>query len=239
MISSSVNFNTASLELKGAILVYAGIEAIATTHDVSMVDGKPIIQPGRLFTHDDLQTLHSGLAKGASKRRAVWVEPTLLAYGAERTIWYSEPCKRAMFFKTAGSASSKAMNCKGMAPVPGLVWMRYRDALYVFAVRGAKRPQYDTKLLQAPFFNVYDSGRVCEGTAIRPGDDAPNIAWENAFFQSRFTHSNVHEKDGLIKGQDPYEFWAEMLRKPADKFPEKRLVERNITVGSLTEMGLR
>lgn len=238
MLNSSVNLNTASLQLKGAILVYAGSDAIATTHDVSMVDGKPIIQPGRLFTHDDLQTLHSGLSKGASKRGAVWVEPTLLAYGDGRTIWYSEPCKRAMFFKTTGSATN-AMNCKGMAPVPGLVWMRYREALYVFAVRGSKRPQFDTKLFQAPFFNVYDSGRVCEGTTIRPGDDAPNIAWENAFFQSRFTHSNVHVKDGLIKGQDPYKFWTEMLRIPAEKFPEKRLVELNITVGSLTEMGLQ
>ena len=242
MLTSSVNIETASLSLKSAILVYSSgsgtQDAIATAHTVEVVDGKPIIQAGRLFTHDDLQALHSGLTDGANKRAVTWVEPTLLAYGGGRTIWYSAPCKRAMFFMTTGSASRKAMTCRGIAPVPGLVWMRARDVLYVYAVRGTKRPDFDTMLCQAPFFNVYESGMVCEGTAIRPPEDAPNVAWENAFFQSRFTHANVHNKDRLVHGEDPYAFWTGMIRKPKAKFPEGRLVDLKISVGDLTETKL-
>jgi PRTRC genetic system protein B len=239
MLTSSLRVGSASLQLSKAILVYSGAsEAIATIHQVASVNNKPTIQAGRLFTYTDLETLHGGLSDSAHKHGAAWVEPTLLAYGGGKTIWYSEPGKRAMFFKTNGSAGEK-LEASALLPVPGLVWMRERESLYVYAFRGAKRPDYDTKLCQAPFFNVYDSGRVCEGTSIKPPDDAPNIAWENAFFQSRFTHANVHARNRLIQGMEPLAFWTEMLRAPKQTFPPKRLVDLDITVGDLTKMKVK
>ena len=239
MLTSSVNISSASLQLSKAILVYSGgSEAIATIHEVVSVKEKPTIQTGRLFTYSDLEALHGGLSDSANKHGAVWVEPTLLSYGGGKTIWYSEPGKRAMFFKTNGSAGER-LEARALLPVPGLVWMRTRESLYVYAFRGAKRPDYDTKLCQAPFFNVYDSGRVCEGSAIKPPEDAPNIAWVNAFFQSRFTHANVHARNRLIQGMEPLVFWTEMLRAPKQTFPPKRLVDLDFTVGDLTKMKVK
>ena len=68
----------------------------------------------------------------------------------------------------------------------------------VFAFKGRQRPDADTPLSVAPFFNVWQNGTICVGSARLPkGDQVHNhLAWEEAFFRSYFTHPNIHTQRG-------------------------------------------
>ena len=240
MLSVSTSSSAASLGLHKAILVYGGNNdryqdseciAHATIHDISISGKNPVLNPGRLATHDDLKTLVSGLAESLSLSVPTWIEPTMLAMGAGRMLWYSPAGKRAMFFKE--SIAQKSVKGQGVVPTPGLVWMVMQGQLYVYAFKGVDRPTQQTKLYQAPFFNVWSQGKVCVGNAEMPtGDDvAIPEKWVKGFFGSLFTHPNFTQKNRLVKGICPLRFWKEMLAKPPEVFPAQRLVELPVTVG--------
>ena len=146
-------------------------------------------------------------------------------------LWYTPACKKAMFFKEA--ISQKMVTGNGILPIPGLVWMVMQGELYLYAFKGVDRPTQQTKLYQAPFFNVWSQGKVCVGNAEMPtGDDvAVPEKWVRGFFGSLFTHPNFTEKDRLVKGICPLNFWKKMLAKPPVVFPANRLVELPVTVG--------
>ena len=52
-----------------------------------------------------------------------------------------------------------------------------------------KRPEADTKLAAAPYWNIDHEGKVCAGTMRVPSLSVASIPlWQQAFFQSEFTH---------------------------------------------------
>lgn len=241
MLNFTVPASDDRLVPRAALLVYGGnsnhygeTSAIATVHTVEMDNERPTIMAGRLATVADLQNLVTALGRSRRTVNAEWLETRVLARGSDALIWWSAPCKRAMFFQQS-HYNSKTFDGQGVCPLPGLVWMAMRGDLYVYAVQGAARPTRDTQLYQAPFFNVWGRGKVCVGNAARPTEEKRSDldAWEQVLFGSRFTHPNFTEADRLVQGIEPCAFWQEMVKKPKAVFPEKRLVQIPLRVGDL------
>ena len=61
---------------------------------------------------------------------------------------------------------------------------------YVRALFATQRPRPDTKLAAAPYWNIDSNGAVCAGTMRTPKSLTVTsiAAWQQAFFQSEFTH---------------------------------------------------
>ncbi len=241
MFDFHVSTQTQDMRLCAAMLVYGGQDqygrrqATATVHDVSMIADRPSIMAGRLVTEADLANLAGSLASAQHLVETQWLDTRVLARGPDRTIWWSAPCVRSMFFEVS-KHNKNTFDGNGRSPVPGLVWMaRPGDGLYVYAVRGNERPTRETQLFQAPFFNVWGRGKVCLGNAQLPSENQQGDldAWESVLFGSRFSHPNFTQKDRLVAGIDPCQFWQGMLKQPPRAFPEKRLVQVPLTMESL------
>lgn len=222
--------------LTHALLVYqaAGSQGTyATKHPVQMIDGKPMIRPGSPMTEGDYKELIEGL-RPKDRPGIEWNDPNILARGMSRLIWWTSPRKRAMFFKASPHAAKKVEG-KNACPTPGLVFMAGPRTLHVFAFKGEQAPTRQTRLYQAPFFNVWSDGKVCVGNAPLPAEDQRGdlAAWERFFFGSNFTHPNFGQKDRLTLGIEPCAFWERQLKRPTKTFPERVLVDINLTVNDL------
>lgn len=225
-----------SYKLTHALLVYRSNEshgAHATKHPVELINGRPTIRPGNPLTEGDYKDLIEGL-KPKDRPVVEWNDPSVLAKGMGRLIWWTPPRKRALFFKKS-SSSLIPVEGKGNCPTPGLVFMAGPRTLHVFAFKGDTAPTRQTQLFQAPFFNVWSNGQVCVGNATLPDEDQRNDleAWERFFFGSNFTHPNFREKDRLTLGVEPCSFWKKQLNRPSASFPERVLVDVQKTVNDL------
>jgi PRTRC genetic system protein B len=79
-------------------------------------------------------------------------------------------------------------------PHPPLVFAVSRYQLHAWALDTNSRPTLESKLFLAPYWNVnQDSGAVCHGSMAAPRTVEPGTLaqWPEAFFTSRFTHSNL------------------------------------------------
>ena len=92
------------------------------------------------------------------------------------------------------------------------------------ALPQSKRPVADTKLAAAPYWNIDSDGRVCAGTMRIPKSlsVASMPAWQQAFFQSEFTHPGGVGRLTKRKGGTTA-LWKSLLRK--DLFPRSALIE--------------
>lgn len=135
--------------------------------------------------------------------------------GREKYVWYNKPEKRSLFFhKDTGIPD-------GQMCVPGLVYVASATSLSVFAFKGNK-PK--SKLFKAPFFNIYDDGRVCLGSAKvdKPTEltyESIVRYWEKMFWASEFVH---------ILGNNPVKNNLATLMKKgietSSRFPESELL---------------
>lgn len=99
-----------------------------------------------------------------------------------KMIWWHGPEKRMMYF------SDKLGIENGMMWVPGLIYVASGRKLSIYAFKG-KKPK--GALYMAPFFNVYNDGGVCLGSARvqKPKENTFEnwIAyWEEMFWKSEF-----------------------------------------------------
>jgi PRTRC genetic system protein B len=242
MMKLEVSNEGDSYELTAAVLIYTNKQqhhAFATKHSVEGFAGRPIIRPGTPFTNQDYAALVKALAP-ADQPKMQWNDPRLLARGLGRMVWWSPPKKRSLFFKKS-TYNNNTFDGRGVCACPGLVFMVLERSLYLFAFKGEQAPTKETKLYQAPFFNVWSRGEVCVGNADRPRDDQREDldAWERMFFGSHFTHPNFAQKDRLTVGVNPIGFWQAQLAKPSATFPEKVLYDLQLTVSDLLSVELQ
>lgn len=200
-------------------------------HNIKKVRGQPVLMPGRLLTDSDLTHLIQGSKSSDAMTR--WVDESILASGPDRMVWFTPPCQRSMFFETTKGIKPSIQGQAQLA-LPGLVWMTWGNALYVYATQCDGRPDQQTQLFQAPLFNVWSRGKVCFGSAKLPNAENRKspAAWEQMMFGSRFTHPNFTQKDRLMLG-DPVSYWAAQLKQASDKFPIDKLVQIPLKVGDL------
>ena len=223
---------SADVALQSALLLYGAKDeetVFATAHPIALVKGRPTIGAGRPLQRDALISALTKLAEHAAPK-AEFLPPTVLGISPSAVTWWCPPGMRRVFFKcqTLGERSA-------IVPHPGLVFQAANAGFRVFAVAGNDRPAADTKLYEPPYFNTWDNGGICIGTARVPKrvDVASIPRWEAGFFESAFTHPNAGGKRVAYKDGE-YAFWRDMLDgKFGDSFPLECLVPMKFAVQAL------
>ena len=211
------------LKLHQAILLYRNEQAnrhMATVHGIpqTATDGAPILGAGQLLRtaalHELARTLGTACPVEFLPEQVVARTPELLA-------WWMPAAIRPMFFRLdseLGSISGQRF------PHPALLFVVRNGLLYVRALRLSRRPNAESKLFAAPYWNIGNDGAVCAGTMRVPksASVAAMSAWEKAFFQSEFTHSGGAGRLTKRKGGTAA-LWQSLAGRQA--FPLATLVE--------------
>lgn len=233
-----------SVKLQSAILLYGSTKTYgnlryATIHPVDSAgrDAPPVIRAGRPLDGRSLQSVCADLMESARVRSGV-LPATVLSVGLEHVVWWSPPGRRTYFFNTSVADDGRVYvgQRNGMALTPGLVFVAKRQQMMVFAVQGDERPDADTRLCHAPLMNVYEDGKVCTGSMPLPDTTvAASIAkWEEAFWNSNFTHPN-HAKPVSYTG-GLHAFSLALLDGRFRKFPQRVLRPiKGLTLGTLVD----
>ena len=179
----------AAFKLSEAVLVYRGGSdgAFASLHQVKQAEnGIPYLTPGEALTTAFLRTLAQGL--GAQVKPEI-LPDNVLARTPDMLVWWSRPQQRVMFF---GGTDEEARKINGLVfPHPALIFKVAGRDLFVRAVATSSRPSPETPLNTAPYWNRESRGLVCAGSMRVPesSDTASIPAWQDAYFQSQFTHA--------------------------------------------------
>jgi PRTRC genetic system protein B len=211
------------LKLYQAVLLYRNPHAtrhMATVHGVAQQngDGSPVLGVGQLLSTASLRELARQLGTGCPvdflPEHVVARTPDLLA-------WWTPAAVRPMFFR-AGS-ELEAISGKRF-PHPPLLFVVRSNVLFVRALFATQRPHPDTKLAAAPYWNLDSNGAVCAGTMRTPKSLTVTsmAAWQQAFFQSEFTHPGGGGRlTKRIGGTAP--LWKGLAGKK--RFPLSTLIE--------------
>lgn len=142
-----------------------------------------------------------------------------------KVIWFTKALQRELYFtENLGIPNGKAN-------LPPMLWIANKNSLSVFALGSNGRPKENTKLYNAPFFNVYENGNVCMGTVdVQIKKTASleefTIAWESYFFNSYFSH--LMQDYNPIKG-NCITLW-ESLVNTNNTFPKEVLKKNGKTL---------
>jgi PRTRC genetic system protein B len=143
-------------------------------------------------------------------------------------LWYTKAQQRQMYFvNNLGIPHGKAQ-------VPPMLWFANKNSLAVFALSTNRRPTEKTPLHYAPFFNIYEDGRVCMGTVSIDIKKSASVeefiqAWEHYFFNSYFSH--LLGRHSPIKG-NCVNVWQDLIG--TDKpFPTEELKKNSKTLKNL------
>ena len=215
-------------KLAEAVLVYrgGGAGAFASLHRVKQAEnGIPYLTPGEALTTAFLRALAQGL--GAQVKPEI-LPDNVLARTPDMLMWWSRPRQRAVFF---GGVNEEVRKLNGQVfPHPALIFKVVGRDLFVRAVATNARPSSGTPMKISPYWNT--DGRVCPGSMRVPDniDVASMPHWEDAFFQSEFTHAA-----GAVKLTSHPEGFIGLWRSLAGKkrFPVRFLVDAEETLQDL------
>lgn len=208
-----------TMELSGAVLLYSnGQMTLATLHAVETTGGDtPRLLPGIPLDKTRLLEIIERMEKRSLSRQIL--PECLLIAAPDCLVWYRPSQRREIYVDTRDAAFNRDLNGHEVTH-PALVFIarqsKHGVSLSVFALGSDRRPDAQASLYRAPYFNVYESGRLCEGTYLLPKDFAPSAIgdWEKAFFSTSFTHSNMG--DGLCNHPHGHNaLWRAMLASDA------------------------
>jgi PRTRC genetic system protein B len=207
-------------ELHEALLVYRDRQnSFITRHDVTArKDAPPTLGPAQPLTTAFVESLMRSLSGSV---QAEVLPANILAKADRMIVWWTPARRRQMFYQ---NAEGKAAGLNGrIFPQPPLVWKVLNGELIIRALTENKRPEGQTKLAVAPFWNLSDDGRVCTGTMRRPENAsvAAISAWERGFYESAFTHANVGRLTRHKGGFDG--LWSGLAGKRT-RFPDETLI---------------
>jgi PRTRC genetic system protein B len=207
-------------ELRDALLIYReGRRSFITWHAVTaQKKGPPVLGPAQPLTTAFVEDLAESLCGGAM---AEVLPENILAKTDRMIAWWTPRRVRRMFFE---NAEGKAQQLNGkLFPQPPLVWRAAQGDLKIRALCENRRPNAQTTLAVAPFWNLSDDGSVCLGSMRCPESTsvASIGAWEQGFYESAFTHANDGRLTRHEGGHDA--LWAELedKRRP---FPTSALI---------------
>jgi PRTRC genetic system protein B len=204
----------------------------ATVHNVEHVDGlRPEIQAGQVVGAGVLESMLAGLVP---ERGLNFLESRVLASSSAGLVWWRKPAPAHMVFNTRDS--DPLGQREGLAVQPGLVFAVSANGWKVWAMKGTRRPNPHTRLFQAPYYNVWSGGGICVGDAIVPSGYASSVIdeFERAFWESRFTHQNIHIKSALTLWPGGCsDLWVSLLNGEHKKFPVDSLVPIQMTLADV------
>ncbi len=143
-------------------------------------------------------------------------------------LWYTKSQKRNLYFiEGLGIANDQAF-------VPPMVWQATKNSLRVFALSSDRRPTEKTPLYYAPFFNIYQDGRVCMGSVSIDIKNSASVeeftkAWEDYFFNSYFSH--LMGEHSPVKG-NCLSLWKDLVATGRN-FPKEVLKTNTKTLKNL------
>jgi PRTRC genetic system protein B len=148
--------------------------------------------------------------------------------GNGAVLWYTKSQKRKLYFVDSLGIPSD------VAYVPPMLWHATKNSLRVFALLGGRRPTEKTVLYDAPFFNIYEDGRVCMGSVNINIKNSASVeqftsAWEDYFFNSYFSH--LMGEKSPIKG-NCVSLWKDLVAT-GRTFPIAVLQKNNKTLKNL------
>lgn len=141
-----------------------------------------------------------------------------VSIGTTVTIWY-----RKAIIRPLNITASKKLSNNSPKPLPATLYCVLNDEFYVFALDNNNRPDGETKLYHAPFFNVYNTGLICKGTAFfgKVGKTFTDEAarYEAGFYMAQQSRQNNSKaaKTSLVQ------LWESLDKKK--EFPTKELVQ--------------
>jgi len=214
-----------------------GAASLITVHDIKNTPTGPVILEAKPVNQEGLEAMFEELFQ--SRRPPLEVlDPHLIAVTNNTVVWWAPKQSKLIRFKEQHIGKRQAV-----LEQPPLLFMIHNGDWYVFALEKNERPNASSKLLRSPYFNVWNSHKICVGTTKLPTsyEAFKPDRWTNAFFQSAFTHTNYHE--GVVKYKRaatastalPHAsaFWIDMLDGKFKHFPMKVLKPTNLTLGSL------
>jgi PRTRC genetic system protein B len=225
------------LKLHQAILLYRNAQAsryMATVHGIvqSEKDGAPILGAGQLMTTAILRELARTLGTACP---AEFLPERVVARTPELLAWWTPATIRPMFFRTGSELADVSGRC---FPHPALLFVVRNGLLYARALPSSQRPNAETKLYAAPYWNIGNDGAVCAGTMRAPKSAGVTTmtAWEQAFFQSEFTHPGGAGRLTKRRG-GTVALWKSLGEKPS--FPLTTLIETDSVAGYLRALEMR
>jgi len=208
-------------ELREALLIYReGRRSFITRHDVlAQKQGPPVLGVAQPLTTVFVENLAELLGGSAS---AEVLSKNILAKSDRMIAWWTPRRRRQMFYE---NSEGRMRMLNGMQfSKPPLVWRVRHGGLSIRALAENKRPNAETRLAVAPFWNLSDDGSVCLGSMRCP--ESSSVAsiegWEKGFYESAFTHANVGRLTRHEGGHDA--LWGELAgrRRP---FPTESLIQ--------------
>ena len=211
------------LKLYQAVLLYRndhGNRVMATVHGVGQTEtnGAPALGAGQLLSTAALRELTKQLGTSS---QAECLPDNVIARTPELIAWWTPAAVRPMFFRQG----SELADISGkLFPHPALLFAARNGVLFVRALAESKRPEADTKLAAAPYWNIDSDGKVCAGTMRVPKSVSVNSipAWQHAFFQSEFTHPGGAGRLTKRKGGTAA-LWKSLANE--SRFPRLALIE--------------
>src|ERR1035441_7191898 len=211
------------LKLYHAVLLYQnghGNRFMATVHGVIQkeTDGTPLLGSGQLVSTAVLRELAKQLGTSCP---AEFLPENVVARAPELIAWWTPAAARPMFF----SDGSELADISGkLFPHPALLFVVRNGVLFVRALPNNRRPDPDTRLAAAPYWNIDSNDAVCAGTMRAPKSltVASIPSWQQAFFQSEFTHPGGAGRLTKRKGETAA-IWKSLARKKI--FPRSTLIE--------------
>jgi PRTRC genetic system protein B len=206
--------------LSEALLVYrGGATTFVTRHEVAQQKNMPpVLGPAQPLTVSFVDSLVKSLRGNV---KAEVLPENVLAKTDRMIAWWTPQCRRVMFYK---NSEGKASDLNGKVfPQPPLVWRVLDGSLHLRAMVDNKRPDAQTKLAVAPFWNLSSDGLLCTGSMRSPDGAAVTSipSWEQGFYESNFTHSNVGRLTRHKRGFDG--LWTALAGK-RQKFPKDALI---------------
>ena len=117
---------------------------------------------GQLLSTAALRELTKQLGTSS---QAEYLPENVIARTPELIVWWAPASVRPIFFRHG----SELANISGkLFPHPALLFAVRNGVLFVRALPESKRPGADTKLAAAPYWNIDNDGRVCQGTMRVP-----------------------------------------------------------------------
>ena len=211
------------LKLYQAVLLYRndhGNRVMATVHGVVQkeADGTPVLGAGQLLSTAALRELTRQLGTSCPTE---YLPDHVVARTPELIAWWTPAAMRPMFFRRGSELASVSGK---LFPHPALLFVVRSGTLFVRALPTSERPQAGTKLAAAPYWNIDGNGAVCAGTMRTPKSlNVSSIAaWQQAFFQSEFTHPGGTGRLTRRKGGTAV-LWKGLAGKKT--FPRSTLIE--------------
>jgi PRTRC genetic system protein B len=120
-------------------------------------------------------------------------------------------------------------------PVPATLFLLLNTTLYCFALAGNQRPTAKTKLYNAPFFNLYEGGNVCLGSANVGKQKTGTFEGEAQRYETGFFLAEQNMLHNNASKIPLNQLWSNLIAQKARTYPVKLLVphKKHKTVADL------